>query len=616
MPTITSPLSSERPVVLLDVVNKIYASGANRVHALRDVSFQIKAGEMIAIMGVSGSGKSTLMNILGYLDRPTTGRYLLDGVDVASLNRDALAAVRSAKLGFVFQSFNLLPRTSAVENVELPLLYSDTPLPKRQRRARAMECLERVGLADRHSHTPAELSGGQQQRVAIARALVNRPQFLLADEPTGNLDSRTSVEVLALFQPLPNLPSSMIRFLSNLRIAFQAVGRNRLRSALTALGIIIGVAAVVTMVAIGNGASQQVQDQVSALGDNVLILIPGSVTSAGVKTGYGTASRLTLDDTQAILREVPGVQAVVGEYARPLQVAAPGQNWFTSVAGESRAFFDLRQWQPIAGETFSEDHVRTSAKVCVLGATVARQLFGSDPDDAVGQIIRIHNTPFTVTGVLESKGFAFGGRDQDDTVVVPITTMIHNVSRSDFLRSITVQAAGADVLASVRTATAELIRERHNLGNGREDDFVIRDQDEIAATASAVSRTLTLLLAAITGVSLVVGGIGIMNIMLVSVTERTREIGVRLALGARGRDVRLQFVTEATLLAFLGGLIGSLLGAGSTLAIADVAGWAAVISPLSVALALSVSAAVGVFFGWYPANQAASLDPIQALRYE
>jgi putative ABC transport system permease protein len=401
---------------------------------------------------------------------------------------------------------------------------------------------------------------------------------------------------------------------STLKIALRALRRNKLRSVLTALGIIIGVGAVIAMVSIGNGAKAQVEAQIASLGENVILIFSGSVTASGVHTGWGSAGTLKIEDADAIRREVPGVIAVSDEIVSTGQVSAGNQNWFTRIWGESPEYFDIRKWPLSDGAIFSEQDVRSANKVCVIGQTTAKQIFGAQ--NPVGQVLRIKGVPFLVTGVLTPKGLSPQGTDQDDIVIMPYTSAMKRVVGGMTLRGIDVQVATPDDLVPAQQQITSLLRQRHNIRPGSDDDFTVRNQQEIAEMATATSKVMTLLLGAIASVSLVVGGIGIMNIMLVSVTERTREIGVRLAVGAHGRDILTQFLIEAVTLSAIGGVIGILLGLGTSRVLSVVAHWPTLISIPSIVAAFFVSAAVGIFFGFYPACEAARLDPIEALRYE
>jgi len=405
-----------------------------------------------------------------------------------------------------------------------------------------------------------------------------------------------------------------MRIGSTVNVAFRALRRNKLRSFLTALGIIIGVAAVIAMVGIGNGAKAQVEAQIASLGENVILIFSGSTTSSGIRTGWGNAGTLKIEDAEAIRREVPGVIAVSEEIRSATQVAAGNQNWLTQLLGESADYLDIRQWQLADGASFTPQDVRSANKVCVIGRTTATQVFGND--DPVGQVLRIKNVPFVVTGVLTSKGLSALGSDQDDVVIMPYTSAMKRVVGGTTLRSINVQVGDARQLPAAQQQIVSLLRQRHNIRPGKDDDFTVRGQQEIADMATAQSKTMTVLLGAIAGVSLIVGGIGIMNIMLVSVTERTREIGVRLAVGAHGRDILSQFLIEAVALSSVGGIIGIAFGVGASKVLSVYQNWPTLISLSSIIVSFLFSAAVGIFFGFYPARKAAALDPIEALRYE
>jgi len=405
-----------------------------------------------------------------------------------------------------------------------------------------------------------------------------------------------------------------MRIAPTFHVALRALRRNKMRSVLTALGIIIGVGAVIAMVGIGNGAKAQVEAQIASLGENVILIFSGSTTASGIRTGWGGAGTLKIEDAEAIRREVPGVIGVSEEVVSTTQVAAGNQNWFTRIFGESADYFDIRQWPLADGAPFTAQDVRSANKVCVIGRTTATQIYGNE--SPIGQILRIKNVPFTITGVLTPKGLSPQGVDQDDIVVMPYTSAMKRVIGGTTLRNINVQMGDPGQIAAAQQQIISLLRQRHNIRPGRDDDFTVRTQQEIAEAATATSRVMTVLLGAIAGVSLVVGGIGIMNIMLVSVTERTREIGVRMAVGAHGTDILTQFLIEAVTLSSVGGLIGIICGIGASRILSIYAHWPTLISISSIAIAFLFSAAVGVFFGFYPARKAAALDPIEALRYE
>jgi putative ABC transport system permease protein len=397
-------------------------------------------------------------------------------------------------------------------------------------------------------------------------------------------------------------------------IALRALRRNKLRSALTALGIIIGVASVVAMVAVGNGAQARITNQVAALGQNLLSIFAGSRRTGGVNSGLGSASTLTLQDAEAIGREVTDVVAVSPEDSTTAQAIANGRNWSTTVAGESPDYLKIRDWKLASGSMFTDREVRSVAKVAVIGSKTANELFG--PLNPVGQNVRIQNIPFVIIGLLESKGAGMGGQNQDDRILIPYSTAMKRLTGDKFLRSVNVQIGSADRMEIAQQQITSLLRQRHRLAPGRDDDFNIFNQKEIADTVNSISKIITLLLGSVAGISLFVGGIGIMNIMLVSVTERTREIGIRIAVGAQPGDIRLQFLIEAVTLSLLGGLIGVLCGVGASHLLGVVADFKAIVSTGSILLAFGVSSVIGIFFGFYPAHKAAALDPIVALRYE
>jgi macrolide transport system ATP-binding/permease protein len=676
-------------------------------------------------MGASGSGKSTLMNLLGCLDRPSHGRYLLEGVDVASLREEELAAIRSRRIGFVFQNFNLLSRTSTLENIELPLFYSGRAAGGEER---AHLLAEMVGLQGRERNHPNQLSGGQQQRVAIARALINQPSILLADEPTGNLDSTNSAEILQLITRLNRengltvivvthdsdvaaytdrvvtfrdglivsdqrvekpatgvgptavpVPATVIaagaaegraeEALTFARMALtaaaRALRRNKLRAILTMLGIFIGVAAVIAMVAVGDGARYSVQQQIQSLGTNLIVVLPGTTTSNGVRAGFGSSSTLTVTDADAIAREVRDASYTSYTDRQVAQVVYENRNWSTSINGATPAYLSIRDWPVLNGRPFTDEENRSAAPVCLLGQTVVNNLFSAN-ENPVGAMIRVKNFPVRVIGVLGVKGQSNFGQDQDDVIILPfataerkvlgvstITAVVSSVTgtgssnpvlnpyagvpttnavyatattlfspfgsppkTAGAVNMIYVQASTAEAVTSVLGQVEQELRRRHHLQSGQDDDFTVRSLNEIAEASEGASRVMTLLLAAIASISLFVGGIGIMNIMLVSVTERTREIGIRMAIGARRLHILLQFLVESALLSVMGGLAGVVLGILTSKILSALAHWPTLISPASVIGGFVFAAAVGVFFGWYPARKASLLDPIDALRYE
>jgi putative ABC transport system permease protein len=405
-----------------------------------------------------------------------------------------------------------------------------------------------------------------------------------------------------------------MQWLMTFRIALRALGRNKLRAFLTMLGIIIGVGAVIAMVAIGEGAKSTIRAQIASLGTNVLIVLPGSNSQGGVRLGTGNVNTLLDSDARAIVRELRSVAFASPVLRRPEQVVAGNLNWGTLAQGVAPEFQQIRDWQVADGRFLHEGDMESAAKVAVIGETVARQLFGND--NPVDSVIRIRNIPFRVVGLLAAKGQTGQGTDQDDTIMIPYTTMQKRLMRITWLQSIVVKAVSAERVQEAQEQITLLLRQRHRIGQDREDDFNIRNLSDIAEAASTTAHVMAILLGSVASISLLVGGIGIMNIMLVSVTERTREIGIRMAVGARSRDIMLQFLVEAVVMAATGGLIGIFLGIGSSEVLKEWAQWPTLISPTIVAIAFLFSGAVGVFFGFYPAKKAANLDPIEALRYE
>jgi putative ABC transport system permease protein len=409
----------------------------------------------------------------------------------------------------------------------------------------------------------------------------------------------------------------MINIPSTVKISLRALRVNKMRSALTMLGIIIGVGAVIAMLAIGTGASRQIAAQIASMGSNLLMILPGATTSGGVRMGAGTQPTLTMGDAEAILRECPSVSDVAPVLNGVAQVVYGHQNWSTGVIGTTPSMLEVRDWPLSSGRPFTQQDVKSATKVCLLGQTVVDNLFGDQ--DPVGQIIRIKSAPFTVIGVLAMKGQSANGQDQDDTIYIPVTTAQKKLFGTSFpgmVRIIMVKAKSAEALGSAEKQLNELLRQRHHIGQKQENDFTVRNLTQMMQAAEQSTKVMTLLLGAIASVSLLVGGIGIMNIMLVSVTERTREIGIRMAVGARTWDIRLQFIIEALTLSLTGGVVGILIGVSGSEILSMVAGWRTVVSVLSIALAFGFSGLVGIFFGFYPAYKASLLDPIDALRYE
>jgi len=409
----------------------------------------------------------------------------------------------------------------------------------------------------------------------------------------------------------------MTRLLASLRIALRALMVNKMRSVLTMLGIIIGVGAVIAMIAVGSGAKQRIADQIASMGSNMLIVLSGSSTSGGLRFGTGTVPTLKVDDAKAILAEIPSVKYVAPSLGGVAQVVFGNQNWSTVINGTTPEALDIREWPLVSGRPFTQQDVDGATKVCLLGKTVVENLFGGV--DPIGQIVRIKKVPFTVIGVLASKGQSTHGTDQDDTIWVPLTTAQKRLFGMQFpgmVRIIAVQARSPEVMNETENQITDLLRQRHRLPPSQDNDFSVRNLTEIASSAEQSARVMSLLLGAIASISLIVGGIGIMNIMLVSVTERTREIGIRIAVGAKGRDILLQFLIESLVLSLIGGTMGIGIGILGTLILSNFTEWPILFSVKAILLAFLFSGSVGVFFGFYPARKASMLNPIEALRYE
>jgi len=409
----------------------------------------------------------------------------------------------------------------------------------------------------------------------------------------------------------------MTTFLASLRIAVRALRVNKMRSALTMLGIIIGVSAVIAMIAVGSGAKARIAEQIASMGSNLLIVLSGSSTSGGMRMGSGTVPTLTVDDAKAILAEVPSVKYVAPALPGVAQLVYGNQNWSTTVTGSTPEVLDIREWPVASGRSFTQQDVDGATKVCLLGTTIVENLFGGI--DPVGQIIRIQKVPFTVIGILSSKGQSTWGQDQDDTVIVPLTTAQKKLFGMQFpgmVRVIGVQAKGPEVMKETEDQINDLLRQRHRIQPNQDNDFSVRNLTEIMATAQQSADVMSLLLGAIASISLIVGGIGIMNIMLVSVTERTREIGIRIAVGAKSKDILLQFLIESIVLSLIGGILGIAIGIAGTCVVSMFTQWPTLLSLRAILLSFIFAGSVGVFFGFYPARKASLLDPIEALRFE
>ena len=642
-----------QPLIELVDVTKTFDSGGLPVTVLHGVSLQIHEGEFIALMGASGSGKTTLMNILGCLDRPSSGTYRFAGRDVSGLAPDELAQLRSTAFGFIFQRYNLISTETATENVEIPAIYAG--VSARQRTDRARELLTRFGLGERLDYRPTQLSGGQQQRVSIARALMNGGRVILADEPTGALDTKSGAEVMAQLHDLhraghtlilithdPKLAAEAERtvqivdglivsdtgpvnraatpalsaphaenggrllpdVMEAVKMALRSLRTNLFRTVLTLLGIIIGVGAVVAMLALGDGSKQQVLSRIEAMGTDLLVVRPGA---GRVRTRDETAS-LVAEDADAITR-LPNVLRAVPEYTGAVTIRYGDNDYVTSGNATTADYAAARNWAPARGGFFSEADVQSYAPVVVLGYTVVKNLF-TEGEDPVGRYVLINNIPFQVVGVLTPKGATAFGGDIDDTALMPLSTGRMRLFGRRYVRAITVQVADAETMDETEREIHDLLLARH-----RKVDFQVRNMSSLLETATETQNTLTILLGSIAAISLLVGGIGVMNIMLVSVTERVREIGIRMATGARMLHILLQFITEALVVCAVGGLVGVLGGLGAAW-IAQRLGSPVVYSLTPVLLAFGSAFLIGLLFGFLPARRAAKLDPVVALATE
>ena len=646
--------SLSEPLIKIRNVCRHYASGDALVRALDDVSLDIFEGEFVAIMGQSGSGKTTLMNILGCLDRPTAGSYVIEGREVSTLDRDEQAALRSRTFGFIYQRYNLLESASAQENVELPAIYAG--LTKEARARKALGLLGRLGIADRKDNKPNAMSGGQQQRVAIARALVNDPVVVLADEPTGALDSKSGADVMKLLAELNEEGHTIIlithdekvanharrqikiadgKILSDtgidqsgarekgrskregrqaagpideieeaIKMATRALRVNMFRTFLTLLGIIIGVASVVVMLAIGDGSKQKVLDQITAMGTNLLMIRPGA---PGVRPS-ADLSTLTVDDANAISK-LPNIKAVVPERSGTFTVRYGQIDASVSVNGTNMYQPLVNEWPIVEGSPMSEMDYLRMAPVALIGKTVKENFFphGQNP---IGQKLLIKNIPFEIIGVMGEKGASPMGSDRDNVIFVPLTTGTVRLFGRSYLSGITAQAEDLAKISQTEQDIRNLVLERH-----QKEDFSVRNSASFIQMATDTQNTLKVMLGAVAAISLLVGGIGVMNIMLVSVTERTREIGVRMATGARTRDILLQFVTEAVVVCLSGGLLGVALGVGIALVV-DAFGTRTILSLPPILMAFTCAVSTGLLFGYLPARKGALMDPVAALASE
>ncbi|MEQ3650875.1 MacB family efflux pump subunit [Hyphomonas sp.] len=642
------------PLLHLQDIRRVYGKGDAEVRALDGVDLTIREGEFVAIVGQSGSGKSTLMNLLGCLDRPTSGTYRIHGQDVSDMDADALAALRRRTFGFVFQRYNLLANVSASENVEIPAIYAG--IRQSERKARAHDLLGRLGLGGREKSRPGQLSGGQQQRVAVARALMNDAEVILADEPTGALDTGTSEELLELLEELhrsgrtvilithdqhvaeradrtielrdgkivsdsgfveraqaafdqgevKSSPSFFLQLTESIKTAFRSLRANLFRTALTLLGVVIGVAAVVAMLAVGQGSQRDVMARFEDMGANLLFVSPGG--DRGARMRGDAIATLTLEDAEA-LGELDNVLAAVPSRSGSATLRRGSNDHRGSVEGVSEDWLLANTRNLAYGSFFTAEDVDRRVGVVVLGTTTAGELF-DNVSDAVGEYVFLAGAPFEIAGILEEEGASSFGRDQDDLALIPITTGMMRVFGSSYLSSVTIAVEDTDVISDTETQANDLLLQRHGT-----QDFRIRNTASLLESVQETQNSFSMLLGAVASISLLVGGIGVMNIMLVSVSERTREIGVRMATGARRSDILVQFIVEAVVVCALGGVIGILTGFAICAILANL-GTSIAITPTPAILAFSTAFLTGFVFGFLPARNASRLDPVRALAAE
>ena len=660
-------------MIQLKDIKKTYKLGKVKLEVLKRISLKIAKGEFVAIMGSSGSGKTTLLNILGCLDKSDSGTYTLEGISINQLRDNKLTRIRNQKIGFIFQNYNLLARTSAIKNVELPMIYGNFT----NRNKRAQEAISIVGLEGRIYHKPNELSGGEQQRIAIARALINNPSIILADEPTGNLDTRTGKEIMGILQDLnrkgvtvvmvthdsniaryasriihitdgqilndqqiksftedvsssPDLPSAanqkegrlrsflgsplltgrkfnLFKIGENIRMGISCLLSNKMRTSLTMLGLVIGVASVISMIAIGHGAYRRALEIISDFGPNVIFL----------RKERNSKIEFFMSDVKDIIEKCPSVEiAIPGrtELGDGITTSYKGKHHTAFVAGTLPEWPYVRNSPIVKGEMFTDDDVLNANKVAVIGHTVIEKLFGDR--DPLGEFITVRNVKVKVIGIYQKKE-KFGMRDRNNAILLPLRTAQKRIFGSKKVDFISVLAVSTEKIKNAVEEVESVIRERHNIvSEESKKSFRVMSQDMYITMAEKSTQTFTNLLAIIAAISLIVGCIGIMNIMLVSVTERTREIGIRKALGAKRGDILGQIISETLIMCFAGGVIGVLAGVISAHAINESTKWVTVITLDSIILSFIFACIVGLLSAFYPSLKAAMLNPVEALRYE